>query len=86
MNKYMCIIIVLCLAGCATPGVRFEDKGDIIEITPAESDGGWFSRIFGSGLKSGDYECQFGEHKKAKFSTKQDMKLIDLNMSKIGGK
>jgi len=79
------ILISLLIGGCATPGVKFEDKGDIIEITSTEADEGLLSWLFGSGLKAGDYECQFGEHKKAKFSTKQDMKLLNLDMNAVKG-
>ena len=85
MLVLVCLAIVLSilLIGCATPGVAFTDKDSSIEITPTEGSS-WFAWLLGSNLPAGDYECQFDEHKSAKFSTKTDLKLFDLNASKIG--
>lgn len=80
------IIILLCtvaLSGCATPGVLFTEQDREIKITPVPREG-IMALLLGQGLPAGDYECQFGEHKKAKFSTKADLKLFDFNASKIG--
>lgn len=83
IRMVLIIIISIMLSGCASPGVAFKEYDDKIEIVAKNADG-FLSALFGARLPAGDYECEFGEHKKASFSTKTDLKLLDLNLSKLG--
>jgi len=81
MRILILLLSVSLLCGCATPGVMFDKTDTGIKITPVENEG-FLSWLFPANLPAGDYEYQASENEKASFSTKADMKLIDLNMLK----
>lgn len=85
IKKVFAVAILFVISGCASPGVQFTRSDNTIEITPVK---GSFeipviSSLLGGGLKAGKYACQFDEHVKASFDSKQDLKLLDLNLSKL---
>ena len=89
------IIIFLCifLSGCASlPGVEYKyyPKEDKIEIKPLDEykGGNIFVNIwrlfFPVKLPGGAYSCEFkkGSEGKASVDSKQDFKVVDVNLSK----
>jgi len=87
MLRKIVLVVGMCvlLGGCATSGINFKDTPDGIEITP-KARTGIMAWLFGQpSLPAGKYEYQASEHEKASVDTKQEMKLIDVNLNKISG-
>ena len=84
------IFMIFMLTGCATIGIRAEnfqtEHLDAMEISVIEplAPISWVQSLFGFSMPAGDFEFEFSENRKAKVSTKKDMKLLDFNLSKVG--
>ena len=69
MRKYFLFLICIFLSGCAsTLTIQYDPEGRV-------------EKLIGKGtqdstIKQGEIEC--------KMNTKQDFKLVDLNLSKVG--
>ena len=84
----MRILIIACICAltsisCATPGIRGVETEKTLTIEPVANTGAlsWF---FPAKLPAGEYEYQVGEHKKLKVKTAIEMKLLDVNLNKMG--
>lgn len=81
--KYITIgILLLSICGCATSGIKVSSTETSIQIEPLESIG-FLSWLFGNKLPAGHYRGKIGD-KEIEVDTKKDLKLIDINASKIG--
>ena len=83
------LVLILSIYGCASvPGIKATstDDGKGIQIQPLENKG-WLAWLFPAKLPAGSYEAELNADgsKKLKMDSKADLKLIDLNMSKIEG-
>lgn len=79
------ILISLLVGGCGTTGFQGEFKSNgTAEIRPIykESDA-WWAWMFPTKLPAGKYRLKEGD-KEFEVDTKTEMKLLDLNLSKVG--
>ena len=84
MKLIAIIIIPIMLCGCATPGIELSLTRDSAKFEPMANNS-WLGKIFPASLPAGEYTVEENEHGvKASANTKTEMKLVDLNMAKLG--
>lgn len=87
--KKVIFVLLICLTGCATPGIqgRYYENERKITISPIEPTGplSFIQKLMGlNTLPAGKYKFQFDENVKGEIDSKTDIKIIDINMMRTG--